>query len=138
MAEEKVEAKKEMTVEEAKLEGRYEGLMIAGDELMRQALAAFHAKKDNQAATLRAIADRLNINPNKLYCEFIGLNHLSWIKSVFIDGINKINDLFAKDIFKEGLMSNIPKVKGNKELLKSLRLIPSPYLDYYYFVGLLL
>ncbi|MBN1216474.1 MAG: 6-phospho-beta-glucosidase [Candidatus Lokiarchaeota archaeon] len=80
-----------------------------------------------------AIANKLKINSNKLYCEFIGLNHLSWIKNVFIDGINKIDEFLNQNIFEEGLMSNIPEVKGNKELIQSIRLIPSPYLDYYYF-----
>ncbi len=81
----------------------------------------------------RHLAEELNVPVDKVYCEFIGLNHLSWIKKVYVDGVDKTEDLFSQPIFKESILKNIPSVKGSKELINVLKLIPSPYLDYFYF-----
>lgn len=83
----------------------------------------------------RALAKQLDVPPEKLYCEFVGLNHLSWIKRVFVDGIDKTGDLFKQPLFQESIVKNIPSVKGVRELVSMLGLIPSSYLNYYYFEG---
>lgn len=81
----------------------------------------------------RHLAEQLNVPVEKVYCEFIGLNHLSWIKKVYVEGVDKTEDLFNQPIFQESILKNIPSVKGSKELINILKLIPSPYLDYFYF-----
>jgi len=81
----------------------------------------------------RHLAELLNTPVEKVYCEFVGLNHLSWIKMVYVDGIDITEELFKQPIFQESILKNIPSVKGSRELINVLKLIPSPYLDYYYF-----
>jgi 6-phospho-beta-glucosidase len=81
----------------------------------------------------RELAKQLNIPIENIYCEFIGLNHLSWIKRVYVEGLDKTEELFKEFLSHESIMKNIPAIKGNKEIASVLRLIPSPYLDYYYF-----
>jgi len=81
----------------------------------------------------RYLAEELNISIDKIYCEFIGLNHLSWIKKVYVEGVDKTDELFNQPLFQESILKNIPSIKGSKELINILKLIPSPYLDYFYF-----
>lgn len=81
----------------------------------------------------RHLAEQLQVPVDRIYCEFVGLNHLSWIRKVFVDGIDKTEELFSQPLFQEGIVKNVPSVKGSRELVNVLRLIPSPYLNYYYF-----
>lgn len=81
----------------------------------------------------RDLAEQLGVSHEDVYCEFVGLNHLSWIKRVFVRGLDKTEELFERADFEKSIVSNIPPVQGASELIKTLRLIPSPYLDYYYF-----
>lgn len=81
----------------------------------------------------RHLSEQLNVPADRLYCEFVGLNHLSWITKVYVDGVNKTDALFEEALFKENVMKNIPSVNGSREVVNILKLIPSPYLDYYFF-----
>lgn len=61
--------------------------------------------------------------------DYVGLNHLSWITSVRLDG----NELLVPGAFRAtGGMKNIPKVDLEEPLLSAVRAIPSSYLGYYY------
>lgn len=86
----------------------------------------------------KSMSDLFNVGIDDVYCEFIGLNHLSYIKKVFVKGIDKTEEIFKKDGFKDSIVKNIPSVKGANKLIESLKLIPSPYLYYYYFEKIML
>lgn len=61
--------------------------------------------------------------------DYVGLNHLSWITSVRMDG----HELLTPGAFSLGKgMANIPDVGLNEPLLRSVGAIPSSYLGYYY------
>ncbi len=83
----------------------------------------------------RDLANRLSVSGEDLYCKFIGLNHLSWIKQVFVKGEDRTSAIFSEIIKgKNGsVVANIPEIEGANNLIKSLKLLPSPYLNYYYF-----
>ncbi|MCX7747292.1 MAG: 6-phospho-beta-glucosidase [Clostridia bacterium] len=81
----------------------------------------------------RNLAKEFKAEPEDLYCEFVGLNHLSWIKKVYVKGVDRTEELFTSSIFEQSIMNNVPAVPGAKELIKTLKLIPSPYLHYFYF-----
>lgn len=79
------------------------------------------------------IASSLGVNDSEIHCEFAGLNHLSYVLSAVVDGhevlpevINSISNNFTK-------MKNIPQVSGTDLLIKDINMLPSPYLQYYYF-----
>ena len=59
--------------------------------------------------------------------EYVGLNHLSWITSVTVNGENILESLG-----KPVSMKNIPNLDYDDELLASVPAIPSPYLGYFY------
>jgi 6-phospho-beta-glucosidase len=61
--------------------------------------------------------------------EYLGLNHLSWITSVTVDGENVLNRLGKSAGTK---LKNIPDVNYDDELLSAISAIPSYYLSYFY------
>ena len=75
----------------------------------------------------------MEVDPEEIHCHFVGLNHLSYIVSAKIKGQEILDEVINRIGDNSTLMKNIPKVEGVGELIKSLGLIPSPYLQYYYF-----
>ncbi len=67
----------------------------------------------------------------RVYAEYVGLNHLSWITNVYCDGVDILQDQLNQIEFDD--FKNIWNVKLDEELIKSVRGIPSPYLSYYYY-----
>jgi len=61
--------------------------------------------------------------------EYIGLNHLSWITSVTVNGENVLEKLGKSAGAK---LKNIPDVDYDDELLAAVPAVPSYYLSYFY------
>lgn len=78
-------------------------------------------------------AKLMNTEPSNLYCEFVGLNHLSFISEIYHKSKPVMQKLIDEGAFNLQGVKNIPKVKGVSRLIKELGLIPSPYLQYFYF-----
>ena len=70
-----------------------------------------------------------NIGREDFDYEYIGLNHLSWVTSVTVDGENILNRLGKTAGAK---LKNIPDVNYDDELLAAIPAIPSYYLSYFY------
>lgn len=68
-----------------------------------------------------------------LHCSFVGLNHLSFMTGVELGGEDVLGAVVERISGNETLMKNIPKVAGAGALIKTLGIVPSPYLQYYYF-----
>lgn len=66
----------------------------------------------------------------KIYLEFVGINHLHWVSDVVIDGISKLQELI--DYPQSYKASNVPFDAWDHRFLNSLKAIPSYYLSYYY------
>jgi len=79
------------------------------------------------------IAKVLRTDVENVYCEFVGLNHLSFISEVYYMGKPILQSLIDKRVFASQLVKNIPKIEAVSDLIRQLRLIPSPYLQYFYF-----
>ncbi|MBC7319096.1 6-phospho-beta-glucosidase [bacterium] len=70
-------------------------------------------------------ASILGIDIKDIYLDYVGLNHLSWVRKVYHKG---------NDVTKEV----IEKIKGNlpqkeREIVELIDMIPNSYLHYYYF-----
>lgn len=76
----------------------------------------------------REISQRLGVAPERIQLGYVGLNHLSWIRSVKVDGEDVfdrvLDDAVARAAPEESLFS--------ADLLKTLEMLPSYYLTYYY------
>lgn len=70
------------------------------------------------------------VPPERIYCEFAGLNHLHWISQITVDGESKLPELLAG---RDGYSArNVPQYEWNASLLRTVGAIPSYYLKYYY------
>jgi 6-phospho-beta-glucosidase len=75
----------------------------------------------------RRFAERFGVEPERVELEHVGLNHLSWIRKVIVDGVDRLPEILdagADEIAKE--------VGAPAEMARLTRSIPSYYLKYYY------
>ncbi len=77
-------------------------------------------------------------DPERIYCHMVGLNHLSYLTEILLDGKPVMKELIDRGAFDGQIVKNVPKVPGIAELIKRLQLIPSPYLQYYYYEDFML
>lgn len=64
--------------------------------------------------------------------EYVGLNHLSWVTEIYLDGKGILADQLRGN-FPTYRPANLPKIDFEPELLRELGAIPSGYLTYYYY-----
>jgi 6-phospho-beta-glucosidase len=76
----------------------------------------------------RDMAVRLGVDADRVRLGHAGLNHLSWIRSVTADGVERLPELLAGDTLTE-LAEQVRVPAG---LLRDLGAIPSYYLHYFY------
>ncbi len=75
----------------------------------------------------RQISAHLRVAPERVLVDQVGLNHLTWIRSVWLDGQDVLADVL--DSFGDHLASEIGLPR---QLLDDLGAIPSYYLRYFY------
>lgn len=75
----------------------------------------------------------LGAETERVYCRMVGLNHLSFVTEVYLDGKPALQQLIDRRCFDAQLVKNIPKIPGIADLIAKLRMVPSPYLQYYYY-----
>lgn len=78
----------------------------------------------------RDVAKHLRVEPERVQLEHVGLNHLSWERAVFVDGVDRLPELLDSAMDTLAKESEMPV-----ELLSALRAVPSSYLHYYYFTS---
>lgn len=71
----------------------------------------------------------LGVPEEALYLEFFGLNHLSWIGSVRLDGREIMPRLIADDAFLSGIQE---LAIFDPEVIRQTGLLPNEYLYYFY------
>jgi 6-phospho-beta-glucosidase len=82
----------------------------------------------NVAITLqRGLAARLGVDPERVALEHVGLNHLSWIRAVRVDGEDRLPELLELHGSASAADIGLPL-----DTLRRLRAVPSYYLRYYY------
>jgi 6-phospho-beta-glucosidase len=75
----------------------------------------------------RQIAAHLGVPPERVLVDQVGLNHLTWIRSVWVDGSDVLSDVIS------GLGDALAHEIGlPRALIESLGAIPSYYLRYFY------
>ena len=75
----------------------------------------------------RHIARHLGVEPQRVLVDQVGLNHLTWIRAVYLDGSDVLEEVLRS--FGDQLAEEI---ELPRELLDELRAIPSYYLRYFY------
>ncbi len=85
---------------------------------------------DTPSGLGRRLAGALGLNVSQVRLDYIGLNHLGWMRAVHHQGRDLLPGLLADDELLGGLEEGV--VFG-REWLRDLGLIPNEYLYYYYF-----
>ena len=83
---------------------------------------------------LKDIAKLLSVASGRVTAEFVGLNHMNFIRDVYLDGIS-IMDALLEQYGEESLREKIEAISDivwDLDFMKSLRMIPSPYHRYFY------
>jgi 6-phospho-beta-glucosidase len=75
----------------------------------------------------RAIAASMGVEPERVLVDQIGLNHLTWIRAVYLDGSDVLPEVLADHMEAAATQSALPA-----ELIRELGAIPSYYLRYFY------
>lgn len=74
----------------------------------------------------RWLADWLGVVPERVSLEHVGLNHLSWVRAVFVDGTDVLPRLIAEDAGRIAEHTGLPVA-----YVRSAGAIPSYYVRYY-------
>jgi len=75
------------------------------------------------------VAHVLDVDPSRCYFDYFGLNHLGWLREVYVGREPQLPRLWAR----EDLLARVYRAPlFDAALLQSLRLLPSEYLFFYY------
>jgi len=80
------------------------------------------------------VAKMLEVEPERVWIDFAGLNHMVYGLNVYLDG-KVITDEFIDRLTsaESGItMRNIVDMGWNREFIKALKILPCPYHRYYY------
>ncbi len=75
----------------------------------------------------RSFARRLGVEPERVLVDQVGLNHLTWVRAVRLDGEDVLDRLLAE--YGDEIANQIEQPR---RLLEELRAVPSYYLRYFY------
>ncbi|GAA4213847.1 6-phospho-beta-glucosidase [Actinocatenispora rupis] len=84
---------------------------------------------DTPSGLGRRVAGALGVDPDRVQLDYVGLNHLGWLRRVVADGVDLLPRLLADDTALAGLEE--ADVFGT-DWLRALGCVPNEYLYYYY------
>jgi 6-phospho-beta-glucosidase len=84
---------------------------------------------DTPSELMYRIRIALNADEESCCCDYLGLNHLGWIRSIRLRGEDVTEELLADDAF---LSRIYPIPLFDHELIRALKLLPTEYLFFYY------
>lgn len=84
---------------------------------------------DTPTEMLHRIEVALDAPPGAVCCDYVGLNHLGWIRRIQVHGEDVTDRLLTDDAFLSQLY-NVPLFEH--DLIRALKLIPTEYLFFYY------
>lgn len=81
-----------------------------------------------------SIAEIINVEPDKVHIEFIGMNHFIFGRSVYVNGRDRTAEVLEKllQIELDYSPANIVNLGWSKTFIESTKLLPNPYHQYYF------
>ena len=80
----------------------------------------------------RRFAAMLGVAPDRVELGHVGLNHLTWERSILVDGTDRLPELLGRAAGQSRLGEIADDVELRPELLSMLGVVPSYYLRYFY------
>lgn len=84
---------------------------------------------DNPAAMVRAAAAFLGVEPARLLPEYYGLNHLGWLRALYLDGVDQVPHLLQ---VLRAAGGRVPGLPFEPDFVEALGAIPNEYLLFFY------
>ena len=82
-----------------------------------------------------AVARSLDVDPASVAFDYVGLNHLSWVRSVVVDGVDRTAEVLAglrRRVAERPECSEDAEPDWTAEAIDTIGAIPNSYLRYYY------
>ncbi len=101
---------------------------------------------DEPMVVQESLAAFLKVPPEQLFFDYFGLNHLAWARQVFLKGVDilpqlretlqdiplqKLEPLFGDEILRDPKVRT--ELRNTLRIFKQTGMMPSPYLQYYWF-----
>jgi 6-phospho-beta-glucosidase len=80
----------------------------------------------------REICKALGMDKKQVHCHFAGLNHLSFIGKLYVNGNDMLQSKRGLPVIGESVVKNITGPNIPADVIEAFGLIPSPYLRYFY------
>ncbi len=75
----------------------------------------------------RRFANHLGVDPSAVVLDHVGLNHLTWERAAYVDGVDRLPELIERHISDMSEEVDVPA-----EIITMLGAVPSYYLSYFY------
>lgn len=75
------------------------------------------------------IAAHLRVSPQSVRLDYLGLNHLGWVRAVWVDGRDRLPEILASD---DAILAVYGRPLFDPAEVQRLGLLPNEYLHYYY------
>lgn len=85
---------------------------------------------DSPIAMARRAVRLLGLDPQRTRVDYVGLNHLGWLRALEVDGVDRLPQLLGDDRLL--LATEEGRLFGS-EWLRTIGMLPNEYLYYYYF-----
>ena len=85
---------------------------------------------NNPINTIAAMAEGFHVEPKDVFLEWMGLNHVNWVRKIYIKGQDVTQQVFD-NLEEMAEIDEMPKIAP--ELVRTLGVLPTYYLQYYYF-----
>jgi 6-phospho-beta-glucosidase len=85
---------------------------------------------NNPINTIAGMAEAFHVEPKDVFLEWMGMNHVNWVRKVYIKGQDVTQMLFDR---LEEMMKIKEMPKFDPELIRTLGVLPTYYLQYYYY-----
>jgi 6-phospho-beta-glucosidase len=82
---------------------------------------------NNPIVAIMRIAEFAGVNPDQVFLDWVGLNHLAWIRAVYIKG----RALELEELVQ--LTAHVYHFPFDPDLIRLLGMVPISYLSYYYY-----
>src|SRR5699024_7477801 len=81
-----------------------------------------------------AVAELLEVEPERVHIDFAGLNHMVYGLDVYVDGVSVKEKVIEKltDPEHDSIVANIDELGWQPEFIQTLNALPCPYHMYYY------
>lgn len=76
-----------------------------------------------------AVAKECGVSPQEIELDYVGLNHLSWVRRIYVSGEDCTAELLKKQAEKP---ANIPGLAFDPDFSRALGMWPNSYLNYFY------